>query len=299
MKLITINDLGKVSNNSYFNNEDLVVINKTTPIETDTPVKLDCFLIIEGIEGEPLFNINQNFYHLTPSKSAFLLPGTEIQFVPEKGKSATTRWVAFSKNFLNDVIKLNNETWGLVMNLYKNPIIDTNTVESKKINQYRELLTTILQEPVHHYSKDIVRFLFSALFCEIIGHLQEQIENDQHSSDTIGRTAVIFKKFMQLVIEDDGSHRTVNYYANLLCYSPKHVSSSVKQTCGKSPLTIINEHAVEKIKIALKNSDLSVKELSDKFKFPNPSFFGKFVKKYIGMPPNKFRKDCHNASKRL
>ena len=289
MKLITLKDLGKKYNKAYINNEDLIVIERATPKNSEQPVKLDCFLIIECIEGDIHFNINQHDFMVTSNQSVFLLPGSIIQFIPKKDMYPETRWVAFSKTFLNDVVKLNNETWSIVMELYRNPILEINADTSEKFTQYKELLGTILKEPVHHYSREIVTFLFSALFCEIISNLQNQIEEKQIAQSPIGRTAFIFKKFMELVMDDDGSHRTVNYYSDLLCYSPKHVSTSVKQTCGKAPLAIINEHAVEKIKAELKNSDLSIKELSDKFKFPNPSFFGKFVKKHIGMPPNKYR----------
>ena len=66
-----------------------------------------------------------------------------------------------------------------------------------------------------------------------------------------------------MVMKDDGTHRTVTYYADKLCYSPKHLSTIVKHVCGRSPLKIINEHAIEKIKYQLQNTDKSMKELTD------------------------------------
>ncbi len=89
--------------------------------------------------------------------------------------------------------------------------------------------------------------------------------------------------------EDDGSHRSVTYYANQLCYTAKHLSTVVKKISGKGPLTIINEHAMEQIKYELKHSDKSIKEIADRFDFVNPSFFGKFVKEHTGMTPLQYR----------
>ena len=92
-----------------------------------------------------------------------------------------------------------------------------------------------------------------------------------------------------MVNADDGSHRSVSYYADRLCYSAKYLSSIVKSITGESPLQIINKHAIKQIKYRLKHSNLSIKEIADSFDFANPSFFGKFVKTYTGMSPQQYR----------
>jgi AraC-like DNA-binding protein len=88
---------------------------------------------------------------------------------------------------------------------------------------------------------------------------------------------------------DNGSHRSVSYYANRLCYSAKYLSCVIKRTTGKNPLQIINEHTIKEIKFKLKHSDMSIKEIADFFNFPNPSFFGKFVKEHTGMTPLQYK----------
>ena len=39
----------------------------------------------------------------------------------------------------------------------------------------------------------------------------------------------------------------------------------------------------------LKHSDKSIKEIAEEFNFPNQSFFGKYVKSYLGMSPARYR----------
>ena len=89
--------------------------------------------------------------------------------------------------------------------------------------------------------------------------------------------------------KDNGIHRSVGYYADALCYSPKHFSKVIKQACGRTPLDLINESAIEHIKYRLKHSDKSIKEIAEEFNFPNQSFFGKYVKSYLGMSPARYR----------
>jgi AraC-like DNA-binding protein len=113
-------------------------------------------------------------------------------------------------------------------------------------------------------------------------------------SNRANRGNWIFRKFIELVMKDDGSHRSVAYYADKLCYSPKHLSTVIRQVSGRSPLSIINAHAIQQIKIQLERSDKTMKELTDEFNFANPSFFGKFVKQHMGMPPQQYRQFHHS-----
>ncbi len=39
----------------------------------------------------------------------------------------------------------------------------------------------------------------------------------------------------------------------------------------------------------LRNTDLSIKEICAKLGFPNPSFFGKYVKEHFGCTPLEYR----------
>ncbi|KAA5496916.1 helix-turn-helix domain-containing protein, partial [Bacteroides caccae] len=80
-----------------------------------------------------------------------------------------------------------------------------------------------------------------------------------------------------------------SYFANELCYTPKHFSKVIKQACGRTPSDLINETAMEQIKYRLKHSDKSIKEIAEEFNFPNQSFFGKYVKAYLGTSPASYR----------
>ena len=139
------------------------------------------------------------------------------------------------------------------------------------------------------YSKEILHYIFLAAFCEIMAEAGQAVTEEKGMDLKASKGQNIFQKFMEAVMSDDGTHRSVNYYADLLCYSSKHLSTVVKTACGKSPLRVINDHAMEQIKYVLKHTDLSMREISDKFEFSNPSFFGKFVKGHIGISPQQYR----------
>ena len=58
---------------------------------------------------------------------------------------------------------------------------------------------------------------------------------------------------------------------------------------GDKPLDLIHETTAGIICQQLRYSDKTIKEICYKLNFPNLSFFGKFVKKHIGMSPTEFR----------
>ena len=64
---------------------------------------------------------------------------------------------------------------------------------------------------------------------------------------------------------------------------------SVKLVSGRTAMSWINEHAIGQIKYQLRNSDKSIKEIAEIFEFPNISFFGKYVKRNLGVSPLKYR----------
>ena len=66
-------------------------------------------------------------------------------------------------------------------------------------------------------------------------------------------------------------------------------SSVVKEVSGRTALDWINDVTMQQIKFQLKTSDSSIKEIADRFNFPNQSFFGKYVKKHLGVSPAKYR----------
>ena len=68
---------------------------------------------------------------------------------------------------------------------------------------------------------------------------------------------------MEFLSKDIGMHRSVTYFADALCYTPKHFSKVIKQACGRAPLDLINETAIEHIKNRQKQSDKSIKEIAE------------------------------------
>ena len=84
----------------------------------------------------------------------------------------------------------------------------------------------------------------------MLGHLNKEVNPSEMTVDTkesIKQSDYILRKFIEMLSKDNGIHRSVGYYADALCYSPKHFSKVIKQACGRTPLDLINESAIEHV----------------------------------------------------
>ena len=273
----------------YLDNNIAVLDNISSIMETnETASKMDCFMVAFCQEGSLNVQINGKNYQLDADYCAILPPGTIIRKM-NSGESYVLKIAVASQDFLNDILSPSNDTCNVIRYLYNNPIFPISPKESYKMYLYKELLINLVQEVPHAYSKQTRRYHFAGMFCEMMAALNKQIPEHERSDVNRNRSIIIARDFIQMVNADNGSHRSVSYYADRLFYSPKYLCTIVRQVTGKTPIQIINEHAIKEIKQKLKNSDLSIKEIADFFDFSNPSFFGKYVKNHLGISPLQYR----------
>ena len=274
---------------TYMDDNIAVVDSLNEMMETnENAIKLDCFVLVFCVKGSITTHINGKKHTLQKDHCAILPPNSILRRIT-RSEQYTLKIVVASKSFLSDILSMKKTTWDIIHYLYHNPVHSVKPKMSYKMYLYKELMITLVQEEPHVYSRQTRRFHLSGLFCEMMAELHKLIPNEERLEVNLNRSVFIARDFMEMVNADDGSHRSVAYYADRLCYSAKYLSTTIKQVTGKTPLQIINEHAIKEIKYKLKHSNMSMKEIADYFNFANSSFFGKFMKQHIGMPPLQYR----------
>lgn len=295
IKTINIESFKQCKHLLDYADNDFVIINNLEDTDTysNGSVRLDCLLIAVCMEGRIQLDINLKTYQLQKGDVLVGLPNTFISHAMVSPRYKA-RIIGFSTRFLQRIFKMERETWNTAIHIHNNPMIKNTGDEtpSKVFELYRDLIMTKLNEDnPHSYHREAIRYLFSALLCEIIGKMEKMSAIRENASDkeNIKLKDHILRRFMVLLSEDNGMHRSVSYFADALCYTPKYLSQVIRQACGKSPLELINESVMEHIKYRLKRSDKSIKEIAEEFNFPNQSFFGKYVKAHLGMTPAGYR----------
>jgi len=106
---------------------------------------------------------------------------------------------------------------------------------------------------------------------------------------TITRQELLTDEFFKLMLQHFKQERSVAYYADKLCLTPKYLSMTVKKITGHPISDWINEVVIIETKRMLKATDMTALQISEELNFPNPSFFGRFFKQYAGMTPLQYK----------
>ena len=87
----------------------------------------------------------------------------------------------------------------------------------------------------------------------------------------------------------DVKRRPITYYAGKLAITPKYLTMLCLKFSNKTASDWIVQYTIEDIRFYLRNSNLSIKEISAKLGFANMSHFGSYVRKNLGASPSDFR----------
>lgn len=145
--------------------------------------------------------------------------------------------------------------------------------ERKQPLFYREILLSFL------------RTMFLMICDELIRDKKVVTDNEV---STI-RDKEIFNQFLQLIGKQNQKRQRVSFYADSLNITPKYLSMVCKKVSSKNPMRWITESVMEDCYMLLKDTDLSVKEISNRLGFPNSSFFGQYFREQAGMTPIEYR----------
>lgn len=96
--------------------------------------------------------------------------------------------------------------------------------------------------------------------------------------ETTQRSADIMSRFIRML--EAGTyrkHRTVAYYAQELCVTPKHLHKISTQVSGRTPSYWIQQFTLMEIRHLMMHGKLAAKEVASKLNFDNASHFSRYL----------------------
>ncbi|MBO5625290.1 MAG: AraC family transcriptional regulator [Prevotella sp.] len=157
----------------------------------------------------------------------------------------------------------------------------------EQMGHFYELVNFYFTRPRKRFRQEVIGSLLRCFLLDICELMEEQTAVETSSVHSQGDQ--LFNRFLQILSESQVKRQTVESYADQLCVSPKYLSAVCKKTSGKTAMQWINEYVMEDIRYYLKETSLTIKEISTTLGFPNLSFFGKYTKRSIGMSPKEYR----------
>ena len=187
------------------------------------------------------------------------------------------------RSFLREKINI----WNDMMYIQRQHIVTMDEDEMMFYTHFYDMLTLSIDRGKDNpYYTDVIQALLRSVVLGLCGAMKTMLPAVDHD---ISSTDGHFQRFLDLLHTTKVKHRPVEAYANDLCISPKYLTAICKKNSGKTANEWITEHVLEDIRYYLKHTDLSIKQICDELGFPNPSFFGKYVKDHFGLTPLEFR----------
>lgn len=149
---------------------------------------------------------------------------------------------------------------------------------------------TLFRKNMEDRNSDVIKGLAHALSYTILSMVRrfQKIQHPSEAKDT-SRAQQIFDKFMTLLHTYHDSERSIQFYADKMCLTPKYISGMIKTYSGRCALDWINEYVVLEAKMMLKYTAMTVQEISNSLNFPTQSAFGKYFKQQVGVGPKQYR----------
>ena len=117
----------------------------------------------------------------------------------------------------------------------------------------------------------------------------DDIAEQQPDTDTVGGS-LLFKRFYDLLAMHYKEHREVQYYAQLLCLSPKYFGSLIKKEMGITASQCIANYIIIQAKTLLHyRPDLTIQEISQQLGFDDATSFSRYFKASVGISPKEYR----------
>ncbi len=132
------------------------------------------------------------------------------------------------------------------------------------------------------------------ILCAIIYRICESVSQNAPSKPAPGvkdRSAEYFERLMKLLSDNFRVERSVEFYADKMNLTPKHLSRVIRNFTGKSVHQWIDSIVALEIKNLLRYSDMSIQQISIELNFPNPSFMGQYFKRITGKTPGEFKRE--------
>lgn len=255
---------------------------------TQYPVKLSFTVVIIVFSGSMHYRINLEELWAYSNDLITVQKGAIGEFL-HSSPDLQVAVIAFSNELfhMNDHLEV---AMKMQQMLYENPVKHLSGESLKEIRMVYELMKKKIIENDNPFRKEILQGYVRALMYTILHKLLETLQqvpayiqnNRQHE---------IYMQFIREVQRNYQKERSVAYYADCLCITPKYLSQTVQKASGRLAGEWISEYVILEAKALIKSHCYTIQQISEMLHFPNPSFFGRYFKKKVGCTPKAYQKN--------
>lgn len=242
------------------------------------------------ISGEALFTIDGQKYRFTPGQIIICPTGSNILLLD------------ITSDFSSRLLGLSKHIW-LAARSSMSPesiqAIECRTHQGGNSNLEKEFLNNIFRqidildieagnndENTDYYRQNIILAVNSLLlYIQRVSkaHSAPAKENISESKDKL------FHEFRVLLTNNFREERSVQFYADKMHISTRHLNSVCQRASGQNAKEIIDHFTIIELEVSLIYTHKSFQELVNEFHFPDQSYLNRYFKRHTGYSLSEFR----------
>jgi AraC-like DNA-binding protein len=246
------------------------------------------YLIVWINQGYGTHFIDFNAYLVQPLSLYFISPGQVHSW--NLTQETTGYIIAFTNEFFSHSSADYKLLWELPYFYTVNvqPVIYLDERKAPTIN-------TLVQQIEYEYRASLIdRSEMLYAYVQILLIEAKRLNCSTSIPYAASSKVLITKKFRLLIEAHFLEQTSVREYAKLLGITANYLNETVKATTGKTAGELIRDRLLLEAKRLLIHTQMSISEIAHRLNFDDPSYFGKFFKKYTHCSPVDFRQRSVN-----
>ena len=251
------------------------------------PVRSDHFTVVLIVKGEAAVKHNLIDYIL-PKNSLFIITPQVIHQFPKPLTDRQIMGVGFSRDFLGEahISEKHINAFDFFSSQSK-PHFSLSDKEAKLMQNLLLLLKEKdLMDDDHPFKNEVIYHAFNLFVYELAAIVKRHRPN---ANVKLTRKEDIVISFLKMLSTHFKEERGVQFYADALFMTPKHLSKTLKEITNKSCSELIDEMVITEARILLEGRGQSVATVAEQLNFSDQFFFSKFFKRHTGINPSQYK----------
>lgn len=286
LKDITVNYAIRMCGGSHIDNDILIldeIANMPLPRE---PRRMQSLLLILCTKGSGQYTVD-SVEHKVEAGDLIIVNQGRVIYDCSMSPDCRGMGIIISYDFFNETIKSVHELSSLFLFARTHPVFNLPNNRASFIRNTLIRMKEKMEEPDNHFRREMTQTMFLTMVYELSNEIKDvQSQKDERNT----RAEEIFTKFILLVENNFRTERRVSWYSEQLCISPKYLSETIKNVSKRTPNEWIDAYVTMELRMLLRNTQHSIKQIAQSLNFSNQSFLGKYFKEHVGMSPSEYRR---------
>ncbi len=269
-----------------YSDGDVIFIDHVKNLSTAYPLQPKTSIVALCNCGSLSMSVNGVQMKLKANDVLFCPPNVKMEDF-DISEDFECKVLCLAENVIQGLLYDKISVWNHAIYVNELNIISMSTVCQQEFSYYYALIRSKIDNHRENPVNEIILTLGRALLLGL-GHI---LENRQGMNGDVKLSQVrrLVNRCLRMISEGRVKRRPISEYASQLAITPKYLTMLCLKYSGKTASDWIVQYTTEDIRFFLKNSNMSIKEISAKLGFANMSHFGSYVRKHLGKSPSDFR----------